>query len=358
MMPYNQVHFKETEYFAVVERCAGFQVVRMVISHKHMKKNFTPTYFHKEVMQHWINPKGEVRTFALSTNVFSSTLDAWKFYSPLEIKPKDFIRNAKYYINPYRVYPQMKTLPILRRNGFKSSVYDIAPHLLFSSLLSDPIAETLLKSRQLNLLQYYLGASRQQIKRNWQAVKTVIRNGYKIADVQLWEDYLELLRYFKKDLSCALYVCPDNLQDAHDHFVKKKRELLRKKKLHDLRLEIEKAQKRYASDKKRFFGLSFHEKDLSISVIENVRDFMQEGDDLRHCVFTNEYYGRRDSLILSAKMAGESLETIEISLSRMEVLQCRGLKNKPSKHHKKILNLLSRNLYQIRERLKKEKKKL
>lgn len=357
MMPYNQVHFKETEYFAVVERCAGFQVVRMIISHKHMKKNFAPTYFHREVMQHWINPKGEVRTFALSTNVFSSTLDAWKFYSPLEIKPKDFIRNAKFYINPYRVYPQMKVLPILKRNGFKASVYDIAPHLLFSSLLSDPIAETLLKSRQLNLLQYYLGASRQCIKRNWQAVKTVIRNNYKIADVQIWEDYLELLRYFKKDLCNPLYVCPQNLSEAHDHFVKKKRELLRKKKLQNLRLEIEKAQKRYASDKKRFFGLLFKENELSISVIENVRDFMQEGDDLRHCVFTNEYYGRKDSLILSAKMGEKSVETIEISLSRMEILQCRGMKNKPSKHHKKILSLLSENLYQIRERMKKRKAK-
>jgi len=357
MMPYNQVHFKETEYFAVIDRCAEFQVVRMIISHKHMKKNFVPTYFHKEVMQHWINPKGEVRTFALSTNVFSSTLDAWKFYSPLEIKPKDFIRNAKYYINPFKVYPQMKVLPILKRNGFKTSVYDIAPHLFFSSILSDPIAETLLKSRQLNLLQYYLGASRQCIKRNWQAVKTVIRNGYKITDVQTWEDYLELLRYFKKDLCSPLYVCPDNLHEAHDHFVKKKREQLRKKKLHDLRLEIEKAQKRYASDKKRFFGLLFKENELSISVIENVGDFMQEGDDLGHCVFTNEYYARKDSLILSAKMGEKSVETIEISLSKMEILQCRGMKNKPSKHHSQILRLLSENLYQIRERMKKRKAK-
>ncbi|WP_235830945.1 hypothetical protein [Flavobacterium ustbae] len=44
MMPYNQVHFKETEYYAVVQRCAGFQVVRMAIAYKRMKKNFTPTY--------------------------------------------------------------------------------------------------------------------------------------------------------------------------------------------------------------------------------------------------------------------------------------------------------------------------
>ncbi|MBW1655947.1 PcfJ domain-containing protein [Flavobacterium quisquiliarum] len=358
MMPYNQVHFKETEYFALFERCAGFQVVRMVISHKHMKKNFLPSYFHKEVMQHWINPKGEVRTLALSTNVFSSSLDAWKFYSPLEIKPKDFIRNAKYFINPFKVYPQMKVLPILKRNGFKTSVYDIAPNLLFSSLLSDPIAETLLKAKQLNLLQYYLCASRQNIRRNWQAVKTVIRNHYKISDVPLWEDYLELLRYFKKDLSCPLYVCPDNLSEAHDHLVKKKRDFLRKKKLRDLRIEIEKAQKRYASDKKRFFGLSFRDGHLSISVIEEVKDFMAEGDDLGHCVFTNEYYVRKDSLILSAKVCDKSVETIEISLSRMEILQCRGMKNKPSRHHRQILQLLSQNLYQIKERMKKRKPKI
>ncbi|NWL02839.1 hypothetical protein DM790_18605 [Flavobacterium collinsii] len=358
MMPYNQVHFKETEYFAVIERCAGFQVVRMAISHKHMKKNFAPSYFHKEVMQHWINPKGDVRTLARSTNVFSSNLDAWKFYSPLEIKPKDFIRNSRFYINPFKVYPQMKVLPILKRNGFKTSVYDIAPHLLFSSLLSDPVAETLLKSRQLNLLQYYLCASRQNIRRNWQAVKTVIRNHYKISDVPVWEDYLELLRYFKKDLSCPLYVCPENLCEAHDHFVKKKRDLLRKKKLRDLRLEIEKAQKRYANDKKRFFGLSFRDGQLSISVIEEVKDFMAEGDDLGHCVFTNEYYVRKDSLILSAKFCDKSMETIEISLSRMEILQCRGLKNKPSRHHRQILQLLSQNLYQIKERMKKRKPKI
>ncbi|OIV41695.1 PcfJ domain-containing protein [Flavobacterium johnsoniae] len=357
MMPYNQVHFKETEYFAVIDSCAGFQVVRMIISHKHMKKNFIPTHFHKEVMQHWIAPSGEVRTLSLSTNVFSSTLDSWKFYSPLEIRPKDFVRNAKYFINPYKVYPHIKVLPVLKRNGFKSSVYDIAPHLLFSSLLSDPIAETLLKSRQLNVLQYYLGASRQDIRRNWQAVKTAIRNGYKVSDVSIWEDYLELLRYFKKDLSCALYVCPENLSEAHDHLVQKKRELLRKKKLQDLRLEIEKAQKRYANDKRRFFGLSFEDGKLSISVIEEVKDFMREGDDLVHCVFTNEYYARKDSLILSAKVEDKSVETIEISLSRMEVLQCRGMKNKPSKHHKQILQLLSENLYKIRERMKKTKAK-
>ncbi|WP_235830946.1 PcfJ domain-containing protein [Flavobacterium ustbae] len=304
-------------------------------------------------MQHWISPAGEVRTLSRSTNAFSQACDAWKFYSPLEIRPKDFVRNAKCFINPYKVFPQIKVLPILKRNGFKASVHDIAPHLLFASLLSDPITETLLKARQIKLLQHYLRVSGQGIRRNWQAVKTAIRNSYKIADVQIWEDYLELLRHFKKDLCSPLYVCPENLSGAHDRLVHKKRGLLRKKKLQDLRLEIEKAQSRYASDKKRFFGLSFQDKELNISVIENVKDFMREGDDLGHCVFTNEYYGKKDSLILSAKIADKSVETIELSLSRMEVLQCRGFKNRPSNHHKQILRLLSQNLYQIKQRMKK-----
>lgn len=80
---------------------------------------------------------------------------------------------------------------------------------------------------------------------------------------------------------------------------------------------------------------------------------MREGDDLGHCVFTNEYYAKKDSLVLSAKVQNQSVETIEISLSRLEILQCRGMKNKPSAHHKEILKLLNENLYQIKNRMKK-----
>ncbi|WP_017496430.1 PcfJ domain-containing protein [Flavobacterium sp. WG21] len=358
MQSYNQVHFKELEYSAVLQTYGGFQVIRIICSQKHMKKNFTPTYSHNEVMQHWISPEGEVRTLSMSVNVFAHACDAWKFYSPLEIRPKDFSHNAKYRINPYKVYPNIKVLPILKRNGFKTSVHAIAPQILFTALLKDSIAETLLKAKQFSLLQYYLGASRQNIKRNWQAVKTVIKNGYLISDITIWEDCIELLQYFKKDLGNPLHACPTSLNEAHDLLLRRKRELLRKKKLQDLRLEIEKAQKKYSNDKKRFFGLLFKEKELSISVIKNVKDFMQEGDDLGHCLFTNEYYDRKDSLILSAKVTEKSVETIEISLSRMEVLQCRGMKNEPSGYHSQILRLLNQNLYQIRERMKKEKKRL
>mgnify|MGYP000296788918 FL=1 len=49
---------------------------------------------------------------------------------------------------------------------------------------------------------------------------------------------------------------------------------------------------------------------------------------MHHCVFTNEYYLKADSLILSATIDGKRIETIEVSLKRMEVVQSRGVCNK------------------------------
>lgn len=354
MQQYNQVHFKEIEYSAVLDTCGGFQVVRIICSHKHMKKNTIPTYFHKEVMQHWLNPQSEVRTMSLSTNVFSHAYDAWQYYSPLEIRPKDFQNSPKYRINPYKVFPNMKILPILKRNGFKTGFYNIAPQILFTSLLNDSITETLLKSSQTSLLSYYLSSHNQCIKENWQAVKTCLKYKYQIEDFKIWEDYIALLRWFKKDLNCPAFVCPENLNFSHDKFVGKKRELQRKKYLLKMHSEIERAQVLYSQEKKHFFGLSFYEADITISVLENIIEFMEEGDSLKHCLFTNEYFKKKDSLLFSARIDNKPVETIEISLSTMEIAQCRGMKNNKSKHHKVILNLMKKNLYQIRSRMNKK----
>lgn len=353
MQGYNQVHFKEIEYSAVLDICQGYQVVRIICSHKNMKKNIIPTYSHNEVMQHWINAKGEVRTLSRSTNVFSNVYDAWQYYSALEIRPKDFQNSPKYRINPYKVFPKIKVLPVLKRNGFKSGFYNIAPQILFSSLLKDSIAETLLKSSQTSLLSYYLLSHEQHIKENWQEVKTCLKYNYKIEDYNIWEDYIALLQWFKKDLNCPAFVCPKNLNEAHDRLVAKKREIQRKKYLKKMQVEIEQAQVLYTKEKELFFGLSFSEENINIKVLENVAEFMEEGDSLKHCVFTNEYFKKKDSLLLSARIDNKPVETIEVSLSKLDIMQCRGMKNNKSHHHKIIMELMKKNLYQIRSRLEK-----
>ncbi|GIQ57842.1 hypothetical protein Flavo103_09780 [Flavobacterium collinsii] len=355
MFGYNQVHFKEIEYSAVLDTASGYQVVRIICSHKQMKKNCLPSYYHKEVMQHWINAKGEVRTMSLSCNVFSQAYDQWQYGSAMEIRPKDFQNSPKFRISPYRVYPRVKVLSALKRNGFKTAFHNIAPQILLSALLRDSLAETLLKASQYSMLSYYLTSHEQHLRQNWQAVKTCLRSRYVISDYRIWEDYISLLRWFKKDLSCPLFVCPDSLDEQHHRLVIRKRAIQRRKYLVQMREEVEQAQIIYAKEKESFFGLSFIHKNISISVIENVQDFMDEGDTLRHCLFTNEFYKKKNSLILSAKVDNASVETIEVSLKDMEILQCRGMKNNNSAYHKQILSLLSKNLYQIKARMKKIK---
>lgn len=257
----NQVHFREIEYSAVVTTANEFQVVRIICSHKNMKKNCHPSYFHKEVMQHWIDKKGEARTMSLSTNPFSHAYDSWSYYSALEIRPKDFQNSPKYLINPSRIHPNFKVLPTLKRNGFKKGFYDIAPQVLFSAILKDSCAETLLKSSQTSMLAYYLQSPNQKIRCNWQAVKTCLKNNYVISDFSIWQDYLQLLRWFKKDLSAALYVCPEDLNAEHDKLAQKKRELQRKHYLKKMHAEIEQAQVLYRQEKEQFFGLCFSEAD-------------------------------------------------------------------------------------------------
>lgn len=74
----------------------------------------------------------------------------------------------------------------------------------------------------------------------------------------------------------------------------------------------------------------------------------EEGEYMHHCVFSNEYYKKKDSLILSAKNEdGERIETIEILLNTGKVNQCFGKFNKFTEHHEKILKIVNDNMNQI-----------
>ena len=117
-----------------------------------------------------------------------------------------------------------------------------------------------------------------------------------------------------------------------------------KKTFEENKKQIGKNQKHYFKAKQHFFGLIFSEKNISISVIETVKEFLEEGCYHNHCVFTNEYYKKQNSLILSAKVGGIPTETIQLSLENFEVLQSRGRGNRASEYSRQILSLVNRNL--------------
>ena len=45
-----------------------------------------------------------------------------------------------------------------------------------------------------------------------------------------------------------------------------------------------------------------------------MQEYIEEGQALHHCIFTNEYHLKEKTLILSASIDDKPIETIELSL--------------------------------------------
>ena len=64
---------------------------------------------------------------------------------------------------------------------------------------------------------------------------------------------------------------------------------------------------------------------------------------MQHCVFSNSYYNKPQSLILSARTTGtgERVETIEVDLKGLTIWQSRGKCNKITEYHEQIKQLVT-----------------
>ena len=211
--------------------------------------------------------------------------------------------------------------------------------------------ETLLKAGSTDHLHYFLGNMR-TFEELWQSYKVAVRNGYEIADISLWSDYVDTLRRLGKDIHNPKYLCPTDLKGEHN---RRHEELLRLREREEIEQKQKKAmkdEKRFKELKSKFFGIHFTDGTIQVHVLESVREHLEEGATMHHCVFSNEYYLKEDSLILSATIEGKRIETIEVSLKSFEVVQSRGVCNKNTEYHEQIVNLVNANRRLISQRMK------
>lgn len=347
----NKRVFRECYYMTIVTACEGYQVLRTIMVKCVAKVGALPEYTHSEVMQRWIAPDGKYCTFArLRQTMGTCYIDSWILHTPLELRDEN--SNNKFCINIYNrigtgeIYPRQKLIPELKSTGYKKAFYGQKPLDLFRTLMTDNRAETLLKTGQTKLLKRLLDMGWQRnIDNYWASARICIRNNYTIKDATLWCDYIDLLRFFGKDLHNAKYVCPTDLKAEHDRYVVKKAKA-------DARLELEKQLEKeaeYRQAKEKFFGLVFSDGIISIRVLESVAEVLLEGKLMHHCV--SSYHSKTDSLILSACIDGKRIETIEVSLSQLKVIQSRGVCNRNTKYHNRIINLVNQNIPLIEQRL-------
>ena len=339
--------FRQFEYMCIVTTKFDFQVLRFFYITAYFKAGQKAQYTIDEVLQRWIATDGKNVVIAKlkSMNFYS---DKWNFGSTLEIR-RD--KNNKYDIIPACIYPLQSFIPELRRNGYKGDFQGISPSDLFVALLAENRAETLFKTGQTDALKYCILRGFQYVDNYWASMKICIRNSYDITDTSVWCDYIDLLRFFGKDIHNAKYVCPTDLKTEHDRYVRKKKEWEGREERERVIKKILEDTARFNELKAKFFGIRFSDKLIQVRVLESVEEIMQEGDAMHHCVFTNEYHLKPDTLILSACISGKRVETVELSLTSLKVLQSRGACNQKTKYHNKIVKLVEKNIHLIQKRL-------
>ena len=384
---------KQEVIFATAEICGDFQVIRYYELRANYKAGYAAYIRCNEVVQLWILPdeRWEVVAKSRSMNGY--------FYGDMEIRYKKQTfsnysyssSHMRYNLYAEKFYPGSVIKQQYRKYGINHTLQGITFLEAIWNIPKQAKLETLLKARQYDLLYNFLDRGH-AIERYWSSIKICLRNKYRISDASMWIDYMDLLKYFGKDLRNAHYVCPKNLKMAHDRLMKKKREkqhteelklnylnmleflgeknidknnfefpknLKRAYAILNARYEKEKAiveqmerdrqNEEYKKFIARFEKLVLVEKDIEIRPLTSVQEFAEEGDTLHHCVYTNEYFKQQNSLILSARRNGERLETIEFDLKRLSVVQSRGKYNSETEHHKQIVKIVNSNRNKIKQ---------
>lgn len=334
-------------YACFIETSQEWQVVRYFELSCSLLRERPADYSICEVMQFWINPKGEkVVKSRLRAGMFSSKYSWW---SKLEIRKPQINHELMCTDNEY---PDMQIIPELIRNGFNGIIGRHSPQTVFSALLCCPELETLKKIGYDNYFDYFITKDHSYIKEYWPSIKICLRNKYPLNKVapSTFIDHIHLLKRFNKDIHSPKYICPQNFEEEHLRYIRKRDEIYRRedRKRHQERILQERTEmlarsEKYKKEKKKFSNLCISNEKIVIKPLLTIEDFEQESNIMMHCLFQKNYL-EKDRLILSAEINGVKVETIEVNLTNFTISQCRGRHNKKTHYHSKIIRLVKQNM--------------
>lgn len=348
----------ESRNYSIVQSFKGWMVVRTFEIQRNNTKGDPTEQFISEIYQNWINEAGDEvilgKKYARSPFHFS-----WDYGSEMDVKHHNYTASGSYEMEDVfdvtgnYLYPRTSVTPILKRNGWTNKILGLKRISIVEAmkqLLTNPIAETLVKTGQIAVFQHMLLKKNYTIPYQY-SLNICNRNNYIIEDASMWFDYMDTLTYFNADTRNAHYVCPSNLKEAHDLWMRKRAKAEAKRKLEERRKEIAAADAEYKKLKGKFLDIHFSDGTIFIGVLQSVEDFFEEGETMHHCVFSNGYYKKPDSLILSARIGDKRIETVEINLNTFSVVQSRGTCNKITEYHDRIIGLVKENIKLIRQKM-------
>lgn len=311
--------YHDLKYYSLLTIRGGFQVERVMVVEKDWRRGSAPCYDFNEVYQVWTNEKG-VQLYMTLPHSCNWYYFHWDYGATLRLTRYHDIASQGT-SHGYRVW---RILPVLRRNGFTGDFQDCNSAVLFKMLLRERWFETLWK----------IGLGQEAFKRPAQFkewFKQVVycqKTGYKIGDYSMWFDMLCMMKRLQAPTHCGQHLCPANLKQAHDMWQNRVHRLEMQKRREERMRRLEEDEKLYAETHGMFVGVFFEYKGIQYHVLENVREFIAEGDAMDHCVYDMSYFNKTDSVILGVRdEQGKRLATIELDRGTWKILQCKGRHN-------------------------------
>lgn len=176
-----QRKLQQKQYFTILTTSKGCQVLRMYLLIVGMEKGYQAVSTVIDIGQYWWNKSGR-QTIVAVQRIMGHYVDSFAYYSPMAIRRDN---EAYRFIAHCSLYPKVKAIDTLLRNGFAGECHDIVSSVLIPALLTDSRAETLMKARRTKHLRYFLSCAR-KIDEYWQAYKITLHRRYNITDIALW----------------------------------------------------------------------------------------------------------------------------------------------------------------------------
>lgn len=330
-------------YYDVITTHRGFQVVRHYLIYKYVKASEKAKYTTHEVVQNWIDDRGNESIVARKVRPLSYRYDNWDLASEMILKRK----NTRYDIYGFIQFPKQKFTDKLKQYGAKKAIG--YPNTFCVELIKNRDFEKVLKMRQEKVIET-VTYGRYGLDKYLNQIRICTKHGYKIEDYGMWLDYLRDLEELGYDTHSPKYLCPTDLREAHEATHKKVSDKWEKQRKEEERKRAMLAEKDYSKRIAKFIGICIIGDGITIKPLESVQAFYEEGKAMHHCVFSNEYYNVKDSLIMSARDDnGNRIETIEVDLKKMKIQQSRGMFNKNTERHQDIINLVNCNMNVIKK---------
>lgn len=214
--------------------------------------------------------------------------------------------------------------------------------------------ETLIKEHRIELLKGIIHYRRSYWEKYWCQIKIANRHNYNLKEEQYgqWFDMIDALKELEKDTHNPVLICPKDLKKAHDEWHQKvtrmrqhKWEEKQRKRDYEKMLKMRNEELNYKTKIAKVKNLIIKDKNIIIKPLQTIEEFYSEGLAMHHCVFSNSYYKKPKSLILSArsKINNERIATIEYDTEYKKILQCYAAYNKIPEQNEEIRNLIMKN---------------